>query len=119
MWGLDWFSRPKPAPGERASRIKTEVALTFRPVGGFGWTQARMENISKSGILLRTQQVVGVGTRIEMKFAPPPNVWEDAKGLVLCRGKIVRVAPSPGSPGRASLAVKILGINPATPTGEW
>ncbi len=119
MWGLDWLSKPKPGQGERASRMKAEVSLTFRPVGGFSWSQGRMENISKSGILLKTQQAVNVGTRIEMKFAPPPDVWENATGLVLCRGKIVRAFPSEGSPGRTSLGVKILGVNPARPAAEW
>ncbi len=78
-----------------------------------------MENISKSGILLRTQQAFHVGTRIEMKFAPPPNVWEATMDLVLCRGKIVRAFPAMGAPGRTSLGVKILGVNPACPTAEW
>ncbi len=119
MWRLDWFSRPKAAPGERAPRVKAEASLSFRRLGGFGWSQGRMENISKSGILLKTQQAVDVGTRIELKFAPPPNLWNDSSGLLLCRGKIVRAAPLPDAPGKINLAVKILDVKPACPSGEW
>lgn len=119
MWGLDWLSRPKPSSGERASRIKVQVPLNFRPVGGFGWSQGRIENISKSGILLKTQQGVGVGTRIEMQFAPPPEVWKNASSLVMCRGQIVRAAPAPSAPGKIELGVKILGVNAACPAAEW
>ncbi len=78
-----------------------------------------MENISKSGILLKSQQAFNVGARIEMKFAPPPDVWEGTTGLVLCRGKIVRAFPAASPPGRISLGVKILGVNAACPTAEW
>ncbi len=119
MWGLDWLSRPKPASAERAWRVKAEVPLNFRPVGGFGWSQGRIENISKSGILLKTQQAIGVGTRIEMQFTPPAEVWEKASSLVVCRGQIVRATPAPSTPGKIELAVKILGVNAACPTSEW
>ena len=49
-----------------------------------------IQNISTSGVLIHTDQVLPVGTAIEMRFALPVN-WNGTAGAdVFCRGVVVR-----------------------------
>jgi hypothetical protein len=99
--------------------MEARISLNFRPVGGFGWKTGRTENISKTGLLFKAQEAIAVGTRVEMRFLPPSNVWGASSNLVWCRGKVVRITPSAGQAGRVSLAVKILDFSPDYKPADW
>ena len=49
-----------------------------------------IQNISTSGVLIHTDQVLPVGTAIEMRFALPVNWNGNAGADVFCRGVVVR-----------------------------
>ena len=75
----------------RAQRFPLHLSLRYRPVGDAVWHDGRTENISRSGVLFRAEDLLGVATPIEMTFALPgaqvgPNI--------LCQGRIVRTVPS-------------------------
>jgi hypothetical protein len=55
------------------------------------------DNISRSGVLFRTADVLARSTPVEMYFALPLEISGRPGAVVACRGQIVRTVP-PGSP---------------------
>lgn len=61
----------------RARRFSLHFALRYHRVAEMRWREGLTENISRSGVLFRTDGVVEVGTLLEMAFelagtpAPP------------------------------------------------
>ncbi len=90
-------------PG-RATRFDVPVPLRYRSVGTSPWSEGRIENISRSGVLFRADEPLPVDTPVEMTFALP--VGPDARD-VLCRGRVVRTVPATGLAGTAGVAATI------------
>lgn len=88
----------------RAQRYALHLPLRYRPVGAAEWREGRIENISRSGVLFWTDQVLEVDTRLEMSFALP--VVHTAPWVV-CRGRIVRTVPPTGQRAPSGLAATI------------
>ena len=61
--------------------------LRYRARGEKQWHDAQTENISRSGVLFRTQGVLDIATEVEMTFVLPG--LEGAPAIV-CRGRVVR-----------------------------
>jgi hypothetical protein len=72
---------------ERALRFALALPLYYRSKGQTEWREARIENISRSGVLFRTDDVMDVNTRLEMRFELTAG---PALSGVLCRGHVVR-----------------------------
>jgi hypothetical protein len=82
--------------------------MRFRSSGDSQWREGRIENISRSGVLFRTAEVVPRTTPIEMLMALPAEVGGENEPVV-CRGRIVRSeAPRDGDPCPA-VAATIVG----------
>ena len=83
----------------RALRFAMEMPLQYRARGEQTWHEARTENISRSGVLFRTEGTLEIATEIEMTFVLPGL---EAAPAVVCRGRVVRTVlpggavPSPG-----------------------
>src|SRR6266446_9416487 len=77
----------------RARRYPIRLAMRFRPSGDSQWSDARTENISRSGVLFRTSHVMRRATPIEMLLALPVEVG-GANAPVICRGRVVRTERS-------------------------
>jgi len=71
----------------RAVRFPLPLTLRYRSKGEAEWREARVENISRSGVLFWTGHVLDVNTRLEMTFVLPVGA---APPGVLCRGHVVR-----------------------------
>jgi hypothetical protein len=85
----------------RAPRFVLPLVVRYRSDGETGWHDGRIENISRSGMLIRTDEPPAVDTRLEMTFVLPVGKTPPA---VVCRGRIVRtVLPTAhGLPGLAA-----------------
>jgi hypothetical protein len=85
----------------RAPRFPLHMAVRFRRLGDPGWRKGQTENISRSGILIRSKDALPVQADVELRLALPP---EKGGGVsppeVFCRGRVVRTV----SPSRAQLA---------------
>src|SRR5262249_27402343 len=90
--------------GERAPRFSFQLPLQYRMVGESRWRQARMENISRSGVLFRTSSLVDVDTEVEMVFVLPVKPIPPS---IVCRGRVVRAVPVIGANGSPALAATI------------
>jgi PilZ domain len=88
----------------RAPRLRLELQLRYRPVGGRRWYEGQVENISRSGVLFRGTTLVDVNTPVEIALLMP--VLPEASAIV-CRGRIVRTILPGGPRRRPGLAATI------------
>lgn len=95
------------AGAARARRYEIGTAVRYRVRGQREWHEGVMENISYSGVLIRTGQFLPPETVIEMRFFLPVELDGERAAEVLCRGSIVRTSASTTSAGSVSLAAKI------------
>jgi hypothetical protein len=77
---------------ERAFRFALPLPLRYRSRGARRWRDGRIENISRTGVLFSTEELLDLRTRLEMRFVLPVGTFSPA---VMCRGHVVRtVLPS-------------------------
>jgi hypothetical protein len=88
----------------RAPRFALQLPVRYRRVGETRWHEGRTENISRSGILIWTDQPPTVDTLLEMSFVLP--VGGTPPGIV-CRGRIVRTVLPRAPHGLPGLAARI------------
>lgn len=78
----------------RAERYTIPVTILYRAAGE-PWQPGLAENISRSGILFRTERQIALDTPLELMLEVPPIVEADGTGRSVRRGRVVRaVAPS-------------------------
>lgn len=88
----------------RAWRFALDMPLQYRSVGEKQWHEARTENISRSGVLFRTEDVLDIDTEVEMTFVLPLT---PAPPAIVCRGRVVRTVLAGGDGRRPGLAATI------------
>jgi hypothetical protein len=92
----------------RAARYTLSLSVFYRATGDSSWSEARTENISESGVLLRGDRLLPSDTPVEFVVNIPANVPAPFWGTLLCRGRVVRAASSPPSDNRHAFAVTLL-----------
>ncbi len=106
-------AKPVPSPepvregAARAPRFTIQLPLRFRILGESEWVPATTENISRSGVLFRTDRRVSSNAQIELQLILPVEITGDSSVEVACRGEVVRMIDAAAAlpPG---LAAKIL-----------
>jgi len=88
----------------RARRFAFHLPLRYRSVGAGQWREGRIENISRSGVLFWTDQLLEVDTPVEMTFVLP---LLDTAPWIVCRGRIVRTVLPTAQPAPSGLAATI------------
>jgi hypothetical protein len=83
----------------RARRFAIKTPIHYREAGGTRWFDGTTENISWSGVLFRTDQVLELKTAIQMSFSLPVSMCSDTPGQIHCRGAVVRLVPNAESSG--------------------
>lgn len=92
---------------KRAERYEIHAVIHYRPRRARVWLKGVIQNISTSGVLIHTDQVLPVGTAIEMRFALPVN-WQGKAGAdVFCRGIVVRASSAEQPTGVKFIALMI------------
>jgi len=89
---------------ERAFRFALELPLRYRSKGERRWHEGRTANISRSGVLFWTDDVLDVDTRLEMRLELPVGPHPPA---VICRGHVVRTVVPQGRWARPGYAATI------------
>jgi hypothetical protein len=76
----------------RARRFPTQLPLHYRGGGEIGWYKATTENISRTGVLFKGEQLLRANTPVEMRFEMVclPPLEPACVAEVLWRGNIVR-----------------------------
>jgi hypothetical protein len=85
-------------------RLPLDLQLRYRAVGATRWHEGRVENISRSGVLFRATDVVGVDEQVEITLILP--VRRSAR-VIVCRARIVRTILPGGFEKRPGLAARI------------
>jgi len=74
----------------RPKRFAVELLAEFRPHDSQRWWEAKTENISANGALLRTSRQVPPLTPLDVKLQLPTALTGESKVQLLCSGYVVR-----------------------------
>jgi CheY-like chemotaxis protein len=98
----------KKAPPYRARRFKVQLPLRYRQLGEANWRPGITENISRSGILFRAEELLQPTVQLEISLVLPPEIAGLASTEVVCRGEVVRSVGAQGMQVSPALAAKIV-----------
>jgi hypothetical protein len=76
----------------RARRFALHAPVRYRAADGRCWHDGTIENISRSGLLLRAAQALTPNTPVELVVELPLVIPGERSASVMCRGCIVRTA---------------------------
>jgi PilZ domain len=98
------------APAFRAPRHSIELPIRYRTPDAPAWHEGRTENISSSGVLIRTRELLPTHTPIDMLLSLPAEVG--GRGVpVICRGRVVRAEPAAAAGGsEPAMAATIIAV---------
>jgi len=92
----------------RARRYEIGTAIRFRVRGERDWQEGLTENISVSGLLLRTGRALNPKTAIEMRFFLPVELDGECAAEVFCRGFVIRSSKCRIPAGSYTIAARIM-----------
>jgi CheY-like chemotaxis protein len=92
----------------RAPRFTLQLPMHYRLAGEDLWRRGTTENISRSGVLFRTDQPLEPNARLEFSVELPTDVFGMAATEILCRGEVVRQVDAAGEDMSPALAARIL-----------
>jgi PAS domain S-box-containing protein len=95
-------------PSLRAQRFKLSLPLRYRLVGEEEWRQGTTENISRSGVLFRAEELLQPTAQLEISMMLPAEIAGLSAAEVVCRGEIVRAVEAENAAANPALAAKIL-----------
>ncbi|MBZ5707102.1 MAG: response regulator [Acidobacteriia bacterium] len=92
----------------RAQRFDLHLPLKYRLLGENDWRRGTTENISRSGMLFRAEELIPPNAQLEINLVLPAEIAGLSAAEVVCRGEIVR-AMAPETPTmHPAVAAKIL-----------
>ena len=92
----------------RAQRYEIGTVIRFRVRGEREWHEGRTENISVSGLLIRSVRALDPRTAIEMRFFLPVELDGECAAEVFCRGFVIRSSKCRIPAGTWTIAAKIM-----------
>jgi hypothetical protein len=92
----------------RAQRFKLQLPLKYRPIGEDAWRAGTTENISRSGLLFRAEELVPANVQLEINLVLPAEIAGLSAAEVVCRGEVVRTMQAEAPSMNPALAAKIL-----------
>ena len=92
---------------ERANRYPIQAPIRFRGRRERKWRGGILQNISTSGLLIKTKEMCELGTSLEMRFVLPVNVYGREAAELFCSGTVIRIEPASKADSEGFVAVKI------------
>jgi PAS domain S-box-containing protein len=92
----------------RAQRFNLQLPLRYRMLGENDWRRGTTENISRSGMLFRAEEMIPPNAQLEINLVLPAEIAGLSAAEVVCRGEVVRATRPEQSPTHPALAAKIL-----------
>ena len=99
---------PKNPAFTRAPRYPLRIPLRYRPAGDPEWREGRTENISRSGMLFRAEEMIPANAQLEINLVLPAEIAGLSAAEVVCRGEVVRSLEPEQPTMTPALAAKIL-----------
>jgi len=92
----------------RAQRFSIQIPIRYRISSSRDWLVACTENVSRSGVLFRTDCVFEPTTLLDLRLELPPiNNNGGARAEVICKGEVVRTENTDGVGTPLAVAVAI------------
>jgi PAS domain S-box-containing protein len=101
-------AREKLSSPFRAERFKLHLPLKYRQIGENDWRQGTTENISRSGMLFRAEELIPTNAQLEINLVLPAEIAGLSAAEVVCRGEVVRTMEAETPTMHPALAAKIL-----------
>ena len=95
-------------PTFRAQRFNLNLPLRYRLLGEEHWRLGTTENISRSGLLFRAEEMLQPSSQLEINLVLPAEIAGLSAAEVICRGEIVRSVKPENASIQPALAAKIL-----------
>ena len=92
----------------RAPRFTLQLPVHYRVAGESLWRHGTTANISRSGVLIRTDQPLEPNAYLEFSVELPTGVFGMAATEILCSGEVVRQIDAEGDDMSPALAARIL-----------
>jgi len=92
----------------RAQRFQLQLPLRYRKIGEQAWLAGTTENISRSGMLFRAEELLSPNVQLEINLVLPPEIAGLEAAEVVCRGEVVRTVDAETPAMSPALAAKIL-----------
>jgi len=102
---------PSAIHGERPIRFELGLPVQFRPIGASQWIQGTSRDISRSGLLFRSESEVPLGTELEVIIAMPKELTGSRAVQVVCTGRVVRQLATAAEADPNFLALEITDYN--------
>jgi hypothetical protein len=91
----------------RPERFPIRIPVRYRKPHTPQWLEAWTENVSRSGVLFRTDSTFKPTTNVEVTLKLPPTRGDGAHAWVVCKGEVVRVDQTHNGEIAPTLAVAI------------
>lgn len=91
----------------RAMRFSMEMPIRYRKAGEAPWHEGVTENMSRSGVLFRSDCTMDASAEVMMDFILPVEAPGGAGAEVECHGRVVRVEKHAGKPYAFRVAATI------------
>ncbi|HVN18593.1 MAG TPA: ATP-binding protein [Dongiaceae bacterium] len=101
-------ARVRHAPPARAQRFQLHLPLRYRRLGETQWHVGTTENISRSGLLFQTDDILQPSVQLEINLVLPAEIAGLSGTEVVCRGEVVRTIERKGETMSPALAARIL-----------
>jgi PAS domain S-box-containing protein len=101
-------TRTRQAPPVRAQRFQLHLPLRYRRLGETQWHVGKTENISRSGLLFQSDDVLQPNSQLEISLVLPAEIAGLSGTEVVCRGEVVRTVERQGESVSPALAARIL-----------
>jgi hypothetical protein len=101
--------RKRQQASERAQRFPIHIPIRYRTPRSPDWFVACTENVSRSGVVFRTERVFAPATTLDIRLELPPTDHNDGvRGEIVCKGEVVRVDQSDdgGIPQTVAVAIR-------------
>jgi len=95
----------------RARRLYVQIPLKYRQMGIEDWCSAMVRNISQSGLMFETDQLLPASIDLEMIFEMPLEITGQPNSRVFCRGQVKRSKLSANQPTVSQIGVAISGYS--------
>jgi hypothetical protein len=92
----------------RAQRFNLQLPIKYRPLGENDWRAGTTENISRSGLLFRAEEMLPANIQLEINLVLPAEIAGLSAAEVVCRGEVVRTMEAEAPSMNPALAAKIL-----------
>ena len=91
----------------RAQRFPIHIPIRYRIPRSQGWLVANTENVSRSGVLFRTECLFDLASTLDLRLELPPTNGNGVHVEVVCKGEVVRVEQTHDAEGSQDVAVAI------------